>query len=150
MTPEQFDAEMCASFPRLYADRDKPASETCMCWGFDSIGRGWYGLIRELSSKLEPLIVAWIEANGEADHPRAAQVKEKWGGLRFYMTSATEEMWPLIEEAEKTSYTTCMHCAARDGVTTAPAPRWILSLCPECRKPADDAEIPRTTSQPTT
>lgn len=149
-TRDQFDAEMCSRFPRLYADRRKPETETCMCWGFESIGPGWYGLIRDLSSKLEPLIDAWIHEHGETDHPRAAQVKEKFGELRFYMTSGTAEIWRLIEAAEAASRSTCMHCGCTEGVkiaSTPARPRWILALCEPCRQ-ADKKPEP-TTTEPT-
>jgi hypothetical protein len=64
-------------------------------------------------------------------HPRASQIKEKFGGLRFYMTHATDKMYDLINEAERKSYTTCEVCGApgeeRGG-------GWIRTLCDECNK----------------
>jgi hypothetical protein len=37
----------------------------------------------------------------------AAQVKEKYGSLRFYMDCGTEKMWKLIEDAETKSESIC-------------------------------------------
>lgn len=66
-----------------------------------------------------------------SSHPRAAQVKEKYGGLRFYMTSVNDEMRNLISEAEALSRKTCESCGkpgeARKG-------RWLRTECDECHK----------------
>jgi len=80
---------------------------TCMCWGFDHQD-GWYQIIHDLSEKLEALILKLPEE--ERTHCCAAQVKEKWGTLRFYMTASTDEMDVLIREAEAQSRTTCEVC----------------------------------------
>jgi hypothetical protein len=64
-------------------------------------------------------------------YPKAVQVKEKFGGLRFYMTYYVEEIEKLIDEAESKSYQTCERCGApgksREG-------GWILTLCDECEE----------------
>jgi len=63
------------------------------------------------------------------NHPCASQVKEKFGGLRFYMTSATNEMYDLISKAENKASETCEACGQpgeeRNG-------GWVLTLCDEC------------------
>lgn len=51
---EELDKKLCTDFPLLYRDRRANMKRTCMCWGFP--GTGWHDLIRDLSSKLEPLI----------------------------------------------------------------------------------------------
>lgn len=64
-------------------------------------GPGWYNLLDELSAKLEPLGV------------RARQVKEKFGGLRFYVEQgAPEEALLFIEQAEALSLDVCEECGA--------------------------------------
>jgi hypothetical protein len=44
--------------------------------------------------------------------PVAAQVKEKFGGLRFYVDHATDEHYNYINFAESMSYRTCETCGA--------------------------------------
>lgn len=55
------------------------------------------------------------------------QVKEKWGGLRFYIGGASREFHDAIEAAEKESYLTCERCGnpgkLRGGLS------WKLTLC---------------------
>ncbi len=122
MSPEK-DDQLCRECPNLYADRQASMTTTCMCWGFD-VGDGWFNIVYELSKKLEALIVALPDDQRELT--RASQVKEKFGGLRFYMTSSTDEMDRLIDDAETECYKTCEKCGAPGK------PRkggWISTLC---------------------
>jgi len=57
------------------------------------------------------------EAKSEMDEqeqlvPVAAQVKEKFGGLRFYIDGGTDEHYNYIRFAESMSYKTCEVCGA--------------------------------------
>jgi len=124
--------DLVEKYPKLYADRHASMRATCMCWGF-SCGTGWYDIIDKLSAKLEYLINVWIGENPDhADHhPRASQVKEKWGTLSFYMTSGTDIMYDVISMAEWRSGRTCEICG-EDG---RPNKRgWITTLCHKCRR----------------
>ncbi len=56
------------------------------------------------------------------------QIKEKFGGLRFYIGEGTDEMFDRISEAENQSFKTCMKCG-RPGNPTDTG--WILTLCEE-------------------
>ena len=44
--------------------------------------------------------------------PVAVQVKEKFGGLRFYVQAATDKHYNFISFAESMSYRTCEQCGA--------------------------------------
>ena len=126
---QELDKKLVKAFPLLYEDRSTSMQSTAMCWGF-SCDDGWFDIIWNLSSKLEPLIQKLHNERQDIEHlPRASQVKEKFGGLRFYVTSATDEMDSLIEEAETLSYKTCESCGnpgqGRSG-------GWIKTLCDTC------------------
>jgi len=71
----------------------------------------------------------WCEKY-KSSHPRAAQVKEKFGGLRFYMTSKNDEIHALVREAEQLSYEFCEECG-KPGQTDNKG--WIRTLCEKCR-----------------
>ena len=58
--------------------------------------------------------------------PVAVQVKEKFGGLRFYVQAATKEHYNYISFAESMSYRTCESCGA-DGKTYTDG--WHTTLC---------------------
>ena len=63
--------------------------------------------------------------------PRASQVKEKYGTLRFYMTSGTDEMYAITDKAEIQSSTTCETCG-RPGKTRGQG--WYYTRCSPCWK----------------
>lgn len=67
----------------------------------------------------------------KASYPRAAQVKEKYGGLRFYMTSINNEIESLIADATELSYKTCESCGKPGKVRKG---SWIRTECDECHK----------------
>ena len=131
MTPE-LDAKLCSDFPMLYGDRDDSMQVTCMCWGFP--GDGWEPLIRRLSEKLEAAIRALPKA--ERWYCRAMQVKEKYGTLRFYMTTETAEMSAWIEEAEAESARTCERCGAPGRLRGM---GWLYTAC-DAHSEAEDRE----------
>lgn len=86
------------------------------------VGKGW----RPLVEKLVDDIIA-IDKDCTV-----AQVKEKFGGLRFYVFATKEGVNDLIDIAEKDSYNICEMCGTREKVTTEGG--WLLTLCDTCRK----------------
>lgn len=58
--------------------------------------------------------------------PVAVQVKEKFGGLRFYVQAATEKHYNYISFAESMSYCTCEECGAPGKPYTN---GWHVTLC---------------------
>lgn len=63
-------------------------------------------------------------------YPKASQVKEKYGGLRFYMTSQTKEMENLINEATKLCWKTCEYCGKPGELCIDDW--WYTTLCSAC------------------
>jgi hypothetical protein len=91
------------------------------CWS--EIPYGWALLIGKLHLQLKEL----------APHYKIDQVKEKFGGLRFYVThvplAESKEFYELISKAESESYNICMDCGApgtlkKDG--------WWRTNCERC------------------
>jgi hypothetical protein len=58
--------------------------------------------------------------------PVAVQVKEKFGGLRFYVQAATDKHYQYISFAESMSYRTCESCGAAGKTYTD---GWHTTLC---------------------
>jgi len=58
--------------------------------------------------------------------PVAVQVKEKFGGLRFYVQAATDKHYNYISFAESMSYRTCEMCGAPGKTYTD---GWHTTLC---------------------
>jgi hypothetical protein len=124
---KELDDKLVESFPNLYADRHASMQETCMCWGFP--GDGWFDLIFELSKKLELMILLLPEE--QRKEMKASQVKEKFGGLRFYMTLYNEEFEALIREAQSKSFHICEECGKPGQLIRA---GWLYVSCKEHAK----------------
>jgi len=78
---------------------------------------GWYPLIQEL---IEDLIkLGWDK--------QVTQVKEKFGGLRFYISGGSTEIYDRITEAETKSYTICEECGAPGELRKDLG--WYFTLC---------------------
>ncbi len=114
-------------FPNLYRQSKLSPSETCMCWGFEC-GDGWFDLIYKLSKDI---------INISEDGVEAIQVKEKFGGLRFYWIENTlltdeqlSEINKLVDAAEDESYKICEKCGSREDIKQTDG--WITTLCKNC------------------
>lgn len=118
-----YGEDFFSRFPNLYRVmwEDVPTCPLSERGGVEC-GPGWKPVIEELSAKLEALILALPEP--ERRKCFAAQVKEKFGTLRFYMRGATEEMRHEIGDAEGRTLSICHACGAA-------LPR-RLSGCAEC------------------
>lgn len=122
MSPE-LEHQLVADFPQIFRDYGGDPSKTCMAFGIEC-GDGWEPLIRRLCES--------IMATNPPQDFCASQIKEKFGGLRFYSDCAPMEIWDLIEESERQSYKTCEMCGSTENVTSEG--HWITTLCEKCRQ----------------
>lgn len=122
---KELDEALVKDFPNLYADRHGNPKNTCMIWGFP--GDGWESIIRKLSEKIEAFILSLPEENRR--EWKAEQVKEKFGGLRFYMSLHSPEVESWIEDAEKKSLITCETCGAPGSLRKN---GWWKIRCDDC------------------
>ena len=91
-------------------------------YGFD-IMDGWYKLVYELILKIRNNDQAkgkWVT--------KVTQCKEKFGGLRFYVTGTSDKNWDLIREAESKSYGVCSVTGSEVEVGVW-NDGWVQTLC---------------------
>lgn len=81
-----------------------------LVWPEISCRDGWFKILDELSNKLEKLILEFPEE--ERDLFTAVQIKEKMGGLRFYLDRIPNGAREIINEATDASYKTCEVCGS--------------------------------------
>lgn len=91
------------------------------------VGDGWFKLLKSLIIKIKKN----DEKNGYVT--KVTQIKEKFGGLRFYVNGTSDENWDLIEFAENKSYTICESCGAQSNVGTLNT-GWLTTKCIKCAK----------------
>jgi hypothetical protein len=96
----------------FYPDRPRIVSSS-----FFQCSSGWHPLIQELIQDLIEL--GW--------NKEACQIKEKFGGLRFYINEGSNEIYDRITEAEGKSYSICEHCGSPGEIRKDL--RWIRTLC---------------------
>ena len=98
----ELEQKIFDKYPKIFGDRSKPMTETCMCWGLE-VGDGWYNLIDVLCEAPTYTYSTSVKVDEEdgkrlriepysgsyyfmVEPPQviAEQVKEKFGTLRFY------------------------------------------------------------------
>jgi hypothetical protein len=67
---------------------------------------GWYDIISDLTKKINDI----CKRDGLNIH--VTQIKEKFGGLCYYLSGYTDEILELIEQAEEESLFSCELCGA--------------------------------------
>ena len=122
---QELQDELYAKYPEIFAQKDLPMTQTCMCWGIDT-GDGWYQLLDDLCTKIK----AHVDET-KLTYPKytieAVQVKEKFGTLSFYLDYSHPAIDNFISEARALSAKTCEvcgepgHCGSYGG--------WWVTLC---------------------
>ena len=137
---EELDKKLCEKYPKIFKNRNGSMQETCMYWGF-SHDDGWFDIIDSLCASIQNHINnkryqfrEMSQEDFDEEHQVvAAQVKEKFGGLRFYVDGGDDWVYGAISMAESISYRTCEVCGA-PGKTRGTG--WIRTTCDEHTKPA--------------
>ena len=83
---------------------------TAMSFGFTH-GDGWFDILWRLCEDLEPLVAAFEQESGRQFE--VLQVKEKFGGLRIYVSDADDAIRLRLEAAQQESFHTCEVCGQR-------------------------------------
>ena len=118
MTQEEFNTYL-KSIGGLVHGYKSSAPPIIDC-GFMAHGAGWYKLERDL---IEDLIkLGW--------NKEICQIKEKFGGLRFYINEGSDEIFKRIQEAEAESYETCEVCGSKEHIGRTSG--WITTMCEPC------------------
>ena len=116
---EKYDAfakQMEERFPKIFAEP----------YGGFACGEGWWPILEALCGQIQHHI-DWKNKQGNVVHQvTVAQIKEKFGGLRFYYSGGDEAIDGMVRMAESWAARSCEECGApgksRDG-------GWIKTLC---------------------
>jgi hypothetical protein len=128
---DELEKQLIEKYPTIFQNVGLPPTESCMSWGMEC-GDGWYGVIDRLCNSLVSLNNTVV----------ADQVKEKFGGLRFYAHFMSDEverkndqMWELIDQAELESFSICEMCGMTGRLSTNG--HWLKTLCKKHRSEKD-------------
>lgn len=86
--------------------------------GFFAVSEGWYSLIKDMMDEL--IAVGWDR--------HLHQCKEKFGGLRFYLSTYPEGATEIVTKYESLSYETCEVCGEKGVLRTG---SWLVTRCDE-------------------
>jgi hypothetical protein len=89
-------------------------------------GIGWYNLIYTLTNCIDRRL-EHLNKDGGNRKVVIAQIKEKFGGLRYYADGhVDEQMDGMIDMAEALSYTICEECGQPGKLRSG---GWMRTLC---------------------
>ena len=140
---KELQTRLFEKYPEIFKQKDLTPQETCMCWGI-TCGDGWHDLIDELCGEIQNRVdnvnrnrkyklknsqPSLVPVSVEEFICEAVQVKEKWGGLRFYVCGGDEFIQGAISLAESLSLKTCEICGKPGKLTNK---NWIKVRCDNC------------------
>lgn len=113
---DAFEKHMTERFPKIFAEP----------YGGFACGKGWWPILEALCGQIQHHI-DWKNKQGNVvPQVTVAQIKEKFGGLRFYYSGGDDEISGMVRMAEAWADHSCETCGAagksRDG-------GWIKTLC---------------------
>lgn len=118
------EKRLIAEFPILYKEHHPLYPEECDIPFHFECGDGWYYLLYRLSQR-----ISYILQRDNLDC-YAVQVKEKFGGLRFYMSTTNDEIENEISMAEKIAEKTCEKCGKPGELINNRG--WMITSCKDC------------------
>lgn len=123
---------LARDFPLFLRGRNESLKTNLMGFGFEC-GPGWYALIRSICEVAEKECRRQRALGLNPEFwPKAVQVKEKFGTLRFYCFGANDAISAAIDRAENLSGQTCETCGKPSSVGQS-ASGWMSSNCADCR-----------------
>lgn len=110
---EKFSAHMEKSYPKMFVGK----------YGGFAVGKGWYPILEKLCSSIQHHI-DWKK--GACPQVTVAQIKEKFGGLRFYYEGGDECIHGMVSMAEAWAGVACEECG---GAGKRRGGGWVRTLC---------------------
>ena len=124
---EDFSKRMEATYPKIFAGQ----------YGGFAVDKGWWPIIESLCGQIQSY-TDWNNMNRETrpvvPQTVVMQVKEKFGGLRFYYDGGDEAVAGMVRMAEAWASHACEECGAPG---TLGGKGWIKTLCPTHRAESD-------------
>jgi hypothetical protein len=122
--------EIIAKYPKIFEDyQGNPARVN-----WHGVPKGWLPIINKLCGCIQDYIDFHVSYTKEGQYKptqvTCTQMKEKFGGLRFYTNGHDEVIEGMIKMAEHLCDNTCDQCGTEEdlGMTSG----WISVLCRNC------------------
>lgn len=113
---EQFAKSMEEKFPKMFVNK----------YGGFAVGKGWYPILEKLCANIQQHI-DWRNRETEVvPQVVVEQIKEKFGGLRFYYQGGDDEISGMVRMAEAWADVACEDCG---GIGKRRNGGWVRTLC---------------------
>jgi hypothetical protein len=121
---KELEQKLVERWPRWF-NTGGDIRQTSMARGFEHED-GWFDILWRLCEDLEPRVAEFEAAGGPKFE--VTQVKEKFGGLRFYVNHKSDAIDQRIEAATEEASRTCEVCGQPGKMRQG---RCIKTLCDE-------------------
>jgi hypothetical protein len=113
---EEFANKMETTYPKMFAGK----------YGGFAVGAGWWPIIETLCANIQSHIDWRVKQGQEIAQVEVNQIKEKFGGLRFYYSGGDDEISGMVRMAEAWADIACEECGAAGKRRSG---GWIRTLC---------------------
>lgn len=113
---EAFAQRMEKSYPKMFQEK----------YGGFAVGKGWYPILERLCANIQQHL-EWKNRETEVvPQVVVEQIKEKFGGLRFYYQGGDEQIHGMVRMAEAWAGIACEECG---GIGKRRGGGWVRTLC---------------------
>lgn len=131
----ELEKKLVEKYPKILTEYRGDPMQTCMAFGIEC-GDGWYDLLDKCMEKMQYCCDFFsLDGDGREVQVVANQIKEKFGGLRFYVSVyganeiENDIIDDIISEAERRATNIC-EVTGKDG-TLCHRGGWYRTLCRE-------------------
>jgi hypothetical protein len=125
---DAFEKRLTEKYPAMFSQP----------YGGVACGEGWWPIIENLCANIQGHI-KWKNKDAEVvPQVVVAQIKEKFGGLRFYYDGGDDQISGMVRMAEAWAGNTCETCGNRATKTTT---GWIKTVCDEHFKQREERSV---------
>jgi predicted HicB family RNase H-like nuclease len=111
------------AYPDMFTEDSRGPGKSTMFRNYIECGDGWFDILWRLCDDIHAM------------RPKVQQIKEKFGGLRFYASfngDYTDQGWERIKKAEEEASETCEQCGQPGELRNAEG--WWETSCEKCHK----------------
>jgi hypothetical protein len=113
---EKFAKSMQEKYPKMLGGK----------YGGFAVGKGWYPVLEHLCANIQSHIDWKVKQGQDIAQVEVQQIKEKFGGLRFYYSGGDAEISGMVRMAEAFASNLCEECG---GIGKRRSGGWIRTLC---------------------
>ena len=113
---ETFAKSMEEKYPKMLNGR----------YGGFAVGKGWYPILEKLCANIQNHIDWRVKQGQDIAQVEVQQIKEKFGGLRFYYSGGDDHIHGMVQMAESFAGNLCEECG---GMGQRRSGGWVRTLC---------------------